>query len=254
MPSNLLAHHLHTLEDAGLVTRRRSEGDRRRTYLSLIRRAARPLPEASAGRLLPQPRRVLFVCTANTARSHLAAAIWRRASPLDATCAGTHPGDRVNPGALAAARRHRLDVPDVAPRLLADTLEQGDLVITVCRPGPRGAPRCRLGALVHPRPRARGLEGRLRGRSGRPRTPRHLPRAAPGAGRPGGRSRRQPVSGGSRSPRADSVPVSQAVIRQSDTRPAAATSANPGRPATARPAYRARRLSSDQNPDGPTSA
>ncbi len=31
IPSNLLAHHLRTLEDAGLLTRRRSEGDGRRT-------------------------------------------------------------------------------------------------------------------------------------------------------------------------------------------------------------------------------
>ena len=31
IPSNLLAHHLRVLEEAGLVLRRRSEGDGRRT-------------------------------------------------------------------------------------------------------------------------------------------------------------------------------------------------------------------------------
>src|SRR5271155_5667390 len=36
MPSNLLAHHLRVLEQAGIIARRRSEGDRRRTYLRLI--------------------------------------------------------------------------------------------------------------------------------------------------------------------------------------------------------------------------
>src|SRR5579859_809601 len=36
MPSNLLAHHLHVLEQAGVLTRRLSEGDRRRTYLQLV--------------------------------------------------------------------------------------------------------------------------------------------------------------------------------------------------------------------------
>ena len=41
MPSNLLAHHLHALEQAGLVTRRRSEGDRRRSYVRLDPRGAR---------------------------------------------------------------------------------------------------------------------------------------------------------------------------------------------------------------------
>ena len=35
MPSNLLAHHLKVLENAGVVSRHRSEGDRRRTYLRL---------------------------------------------------------------------------------------------------------------------------------------------------------------------------------------------------------------------------
>ena len=43
MPSNLLAHHLHVLEQAGVITRRRSEGDRRRTYLRLIPGALDPL-------------------------------------------------------------------------------------------------------------------------------------------------------------------------------------------------------------------
>jgi ArsR family transcriptional regulator, arsenate/arsenite/antimonite-responsive transcriptional repressor / arsenate reductase (thioredoxin) len=36
MPSNLLAHHLRVLEEAGLVTRHRSEGDKRRSYLRLV--------------------------------------------------------------------------------------------------------------------------------------------------------------------------------------------------------------------------
>lgn len=132
IPSNLLAHHLRTLEDAGLVTRRRSEGDGRRTYLALNRHEAWLVSGAPTASALPAARRVVFVCTANTARSHLAAALWRQASPVAATCAGTHPGDRINPGALATARRHHLDLPDVAPRSLADTLDDGDLVITVC--------------------------------------------------------------------------------------------------------------------------
>src|SRR6266581_9564534 len=94
MPSNLLAHHLHVLEQAGVITRRRSEGDRRRTYLRLIPCALDPLtapPARTAGR-------VLFVCTANSARSHLAAALWRRASTIPAASAGTQPAARVDPG------------------------------------------------------------------------------------------------------------------------------------------------------------
>ena len=132
IPSNLLAHHLKALEDAGLVTRRRSEGDGRRTYLSLNRHEAGLVLGAPTTFALPATHRVVFVCTANTARSHLAAALWRRASPVEATSAGTHPGDRIDPGALAAARRHHLDLPDVAPRSLGDTLGEDDLVVTVC--------------------------------------------------------------------------------------------------------------------------
>ena len=74
MPSNLLAHHLHVLEQAGIITRRRSEGDRRRTYLQLIPGALESLAAPAARAAL----RVLFVCTANSARSHLAAALWRQ--------------------------------------------------------------------------------------------------------------------------------------------------------------------------------
>ena len=132
MPSNLLAHHLKTLKDAGLVTRRRSEGDGRRTYLSLNRHRARLLADGPAGPALPGARRVVFVCTANTARSHLAAALWRSASLVPATSAGTRPGEHISAGALAVARRHHLDLLEVAPRSLGDVITEGDLVITVC--------------------------------------------------------------------------------------------------------------------------
>jgi protein-tyrosine-phosphatase len=128
MPSNLLAHHLHVLEQAGVITRRRSEGDRRRTYLQLV--------PATLDSLAVPPdrvaRRVLFVCTANSARSHLAAALWRRASIVPAISAGTHPAVRIDPGAIAAAQRHRLALPRVRPRHVDQVQDEGDLVVTVC--------------------------------------------------------------------------------------------------------------------------
>jgi ArsR family transcriptional regulator, arsenate/arsenite/antimonite-responsive transcriptional repressor / arsenate reductase (thioredoxin) len=128
MPSNLLAHHLDVLQRAGLITRRRSDGDRRRTYLQLV-------PGALETLIAPAARtagRVLFVCTANSARSHLAAALWRRASSLPAASAGTHPAARIEPGAIAAARRHHLPVRRLRPRHIGDVRQDGDLVITVC--------------------------------------------------------------------------------------------------------------------------
>jgi ArsR family transcriptional regulator, arsenate/arsenite/antimonite-responsive transcriptional repressor / arsenate reductase (thioredoxin) len=128
MPSNLLAHHLHVLEQAGIITRRRSEGDRRRTYLQLNPSALDALAAPTARAAL----RVLFVCTANSARSHLAAALWRRASNVAAVSAGTHPAAAIDPGAVAAAERHHLPLPRLRPRHISDVRQTGDLVITVC--------------------------------------------------------------------------------------------------------------------------
>jgi ArsR family transcriptional regulator, arsenate/arsenite/antimonite-responsive transcriptional repressor / arsenate reductase (thioredoxin) len=128
MPSNLLAHHLHVLEQAGIITRRRSEGDRRRTYLQLVPGALDSLAPPTARAAL----RVLFVCTANSARSHLASALWRQASTVPAISAGTHPAEAIDPGAIAAARRHSLALPRLRPRHISDVRQHGDLVITVC--------------------------------------------------------------------------------------------------------------------------
>jgi protein-tyrosine-phosphatase len=75
---------------------------------------------------------VLFVCTANSARSHLAAALWRRASTIPAASAGTHPGSAIDPAAIAAARRQRLPLPRLRPRHISEVQHQDDLVVTVC--------------------------------------------------------------------------------------------------------------------------
>jgi protein-tyrosine-phosphatase len=128
MPSNLLAHHLGVLEQAGIITRRRSDGDRRRTYLQLVPGTLDSLAPTTARAAL----RVLFVCTANSARSHLAAALWRQASPVPAVSAGTHPAEAIDPGAIAIAQRHHLPMRRLRPRHIDDVRQNGDLVITVC--------------------------------------------------------------------------------------------------------------------------
>jgi len=128
--SNLLAHHLRTLENAGLVTRHRSEADRRRTYLQLDANALNGLlPDHGAPQSVP---RVVFICTANTARSQLAAALWSQASRIPVASAGTHPADTLAPGAAAAARRYGLTLTQVPPRSLDEVLQHGDFVVTVC--------------------------------------------------------------------------------------------------------------------------
>lgn len=128
MPSNLLAHHLGVLGEAGLLTRHRSEGDRRRTYLHLVPGA---LDALSVPPARPAPR-VLFVCTANSARSHLAAALWRRASKVPVASAGTRPAAAIDPGAVAAARRNGVPMRRLRPRHIDEVREDRDLVITVC--------------------------------------------------------------------------------------------------------------------------
>ncbi len=114
MPTNLLAHHLSVLADAGIVERIASAGDARRRYVRLI-------PETLAGIWAPprhEPESALFVCSHNSARSKLASALWEQRTSASARSAGTHPADAINPGALAAAARTGLAFSDPQPRHL----------------------------------------------------------------------------------------------------------------------------------------
>ena len=128
LPGNLLAHHLDVLERVGLIERRVSTGDRRRRYVRLRHQALHVLGPA---RQLPRGR-ALFVCTHNSARSQLAAALWRDRTGDQADSAGTHPGNRVHPGAIAAAKRAGIDISGARPRALQPGDTDVDLVVTVC--------------------------------------------------------------------------------------------------------------------------
>jgi len=126
--SNLLAHHLDVLERVGLVQRSRSGGDRRRRYVHLRAEALADLAERR--RVAQGP--ALFLCSANSARSQLAAALWESRTGAPATSAGTHPAARVHPGAVAAAKRAGLDLTGAAPRSFDPAARHPELVVTVC--------------------------------------------------------------------------------------------------------------------------
>jgi protein-tyrosine-phosphatase/DNA-binding transcriptional ArsR family regulator len=138
VPGNLLAHHLNVLVGVGLVRRTRSEGDRRRSYVGLaLDGPAAGLALAGLDTLDPdapslRAPRVVFVCTHNSARSHLAAAAWERVSDVPVASAGTHPAAHVNPQAAAVAARHDLDLSGRVTAHVSDVLRPDDLVVSVC--------------------------------------------------------------------------------------------------------------------------
>jgi len=128
MPTNLIAHHVNVLAKAGLITRIRSQGDRRRTYLQLIADALTSLTPSIAWTV----PRVVFVCTHNSARSQLAAALWLRRSSIPASSGGTEPARRVHPRAMRIARRHGLSLEAARPMPVAEVVRKDDLVVAVC--------------------------------------------------------------------------------------------------------------------------
>ena len=127
--SNLLAHHLRVLEGAGIVERLASAGDARRRYVRLVPDAVSVIAEPVATLVA---RHVLFVCTANSARSQLAAAVWNARHEVPASSAGTRPAERVRSKAIEAAARAGLDLRGARTRSIDEVTDDPDLVVTVC--------------------------------------------------------------------------------------------------------------------------
>lgn len=135
LASNLMAHHLRVLEQAGVVRRSRSEGDARRSYVHLRTDNALLVTLGLVPRLAPELQkrsRVVFVCTQNSARSQLAASAWRQVSHLPTASAGTHPARQIHPGAVRVAGKHGLPLADTGTRHIDDVLTPEDLVVAVC--------------------------------------------------------------------------------------------------------------------------
>jgi protein-tyrosine-phosphatase/DNA-binding transcriptional ArsR family regulator len=133
LATNLLAHHLDVLEGAGLIERFTSSGDKRRKYVRLVLTAETDLSPRAASRRTERAGAapVLFLCSHNSARSQLAAALWTARTGSSASSAGTHPAPRVHRGAVAAARRAGLDLSAAQPRVI-DRIAPDTQVVTVC--------------------------------------------------------------------------------------------------------------------------
>ncbi len=147
---NLVSYHLRRLRSGGLVTARRSSFDGRDTYYSLdlagcahalagagaaLHPGLAPAVTAAGGRVGHPPRRVLFVCTGNSGRSPMAAALLRHSAGrwAHAASAGTRPR-ALHPAAAAVLRdRYRIDISGHRPaHVTALATEPFDYVISLC--------------------------------------------------------------------------------------------------------------------------
>ena len=148
-PQNLVSYHLGKLRDGRLVTARRSSADGRDTYytVDLTRIGGRMsaaggelhpglrLITPSAGHVTPDPVRVLFLCTGNSARSQMAEALARVRSGgfVEAYSAGSDPRP-LHPNAIRVMRHeHGIDLAGHEPKHLDVFADQHfDWVISLC--------------------------------------------------------------------------------------------------------------------------
>lgn len=139
-PQNLVSYHLGKLRAAELVTARRSSFDGRDTYYHLdLRRCADALAETGASlhpgltvvtaEPVARPK-VLFVCTGNSGRSPMAAALLRHRGG-DAVSAGSHPKP-LHPDAVRALAEYGIALAHEPTHLDAVRRRRFDWVISLC--------------------------------------------------------------------------------------------------------------------------
>ena len=151
-PQSLVSYHLRLLRDGGLVSARRSSADGRDNYYAIDLMACREALQTAGGalhpalRLAPVPvapsrtgrlsrrRRVLFLCTGNSARSQIAEALLERmsAGAIEAASAGSHPKP-LHPNAVGVLRKRGIDISANRTKHVDEFVSQRfDTVITLC--------------------------------------------------------------------------------------------------------------------------
>lgn len=148
-PQNLVSYHLGELRRAGLVHARRSAADGRDVYYradllrcgKLLGGAVSSLHPALAARTERDPapprrrrRRVLFLCTGNSARSQIAEALaeHRSAGAVQARSAGSHP-KALHPNAVRVMAERGIDIAGRRSKPLHRfARSRFDLVVTLC--------------------------------------------------------------------------------------------------------------------------
>ncbi len=98
-------------------------------------------------------KRILVLCTGNSARSQMAAGFLRSFDDrLEVYSAGTQPAARVNPHAIAAMKEAGIDLSGEYPKSVSKFTNQGfDYVITVCDDADKNCPNFsgKVGKRVH---------------------------------------------------------------------------------------------------------
>lgn len=142
LPQNLVSYHLGILRQAGLVQVHRSDADARANYYglhlgaldTLFNRLGSTLALPQANRAGMAPATVVFLCTANSARSQMAEGWLRHLSGgrITVRSAGTDPRP-LQPLAVEVMAEAGIDIGYQQAKHVDDLADlQPDLVVTVC--------------------------------------------------------------------------------------------------------------------------
>ena len=144
LPQNLVSYHLGILRQAGLVRTHRSEADARVQYYSLDLPTLQHyydqigtslhLSAVSDKVAAIDSLSVVFICSANSARSQIAEGLLRQLSSgvLKVRSAGITPSE-IHPTAIQVMAEIGIDIEYQQAKRVEDLLDyQPDIVITVC--------------------------------------------------------------------------------------------------------------------------